>query len=354
MESRVVHSPEWIEAPHERLRVVGVLARGGMAEILIVERARGSFRKQYALKRTLLAGQDDVDISGVNLLMRDEGRLGLLMSHANVVDVCDAWPTPAGYYLLLERLHGVTFTAVIRSNAGGSGPVDPRLAAGLFVQVCAGLHYAHELADHRGRPLGIVHRDVTPGNLFATFCGVAKVLDFGVAHSELRRTVTNPGSRKGKYAYMAPEYLDGEPVDRRADVFASTAVLYEMLAGRRLFRRDSHYETMRAVLYEPVPPLACVRPGLPPALCDLVARGLARDPSRRISSMAELAAGLVRAVAPLGGPMSIEKLRGAIANVAADSVRTAQHTVVEHQVLAPPVPLTDQRPRVGLPGRRGG
>ena len=149
----------------------------------------------------------------------------------------------------------------------------------MIQQTCDALNYAHELKDRGGESLGIVHRDVTPSNVFLTDTGVVKVLDFGIAKVKNASANTQTGTVKGKYAYMAPEQLRGVDLDRRADVFALGVVLYEMIALRRLFQRKTDYLTFRAVMEQPIPDIRRYRPDVPEAL---VFRARARARSRSV------------------------------------------------------------------------
>src|SRR5439155_10107997 len=156
----------------------------------------------------------------------------------------------------------------------------------------------HELADEDGTPLGVVHRDVSPQNLFLTTEGVVKLLDFGVARVATS-TATEAGEVKGKHAYMPPEQLRGQAIDRRADLFAVGVCAWELVAARRLFRRDTDFLTFEAIISEPIPRLIEVRADVPQALDQAVMRALERDVTARFATAQELGEAVVRATAPL-------------------------------------------------------
>src|SRR5205085_9295266 len=172
---------------------------------------------------------------------------------------------------------------LLRKSSKEQATLDLGLVGGVIQQTADALHYAHELRDRDrgGEQLGIVHRDVTPSNVFLTEQGVAKILDFGIAKVKDASAHTQTGTVKGKYAYMAPEQLRGASVDRRADVFALGVVTYEMLALRRLFQRKTDYLTFRAVMEQPIPDVRRYRPDVPDALADVLAKALDRDPDQR-------------------------------------------------------------------------
>jgi serine/threonine-protein kinase len=173
--------------------------------------------------------------------------------------------------------------------------------------VAEGLHYAHELRDERGRPLGIVHRDINPSNLLVTYEGTPKIIDFGLAKAANRASRTATGIIKGKVAYMSPEQAGGEPVDRRTDVFALATTLWELACDRRLFKGEDDMHTLEQVRSAEVPDPTRLVAGFPPALWAVLAPALARDPRERTATAADLARGL-DALASLGGPASARDL----------------------------------------------
>src|SRR5262249_6961555 len=150
------------------------------------------------------------------------------------------------------------------------------------------LHYAHRAKDANGQPLGIVHRDVSPHNVMVSYEGQVKLLDFGIAKAEGASTKTEAGVVKGKFAYMSPQQCLGKPIDGRADVFALGICLYEALTGQSLYQRPTDYETMKAVIEDPVPSLKTVRPDLPDALDAIVKKALQKSPEDRWRSAAEM------------------------------------------------------------------
>src|SRR5262249_47731174 len=152
-------------------------------------------------------------------------------------------------YMVMEFLAGLSLAMVVRRSAerlsGGRIPVP--LALNMVAQTCAGLHYAHDCTAN-GKPLNIVHRDISPQNLVISFEGVVKIVDFGIAKAEMRETRTRSGTIKGKFAYMSPEQCVANNVDRRTDVFAAGVIAHELLTGKRLFKRPSPYETYQSVI----------------------------------------------------------------------------------------------------------
>jgi len=164
-----------------------------------------------------------------------------------------------------------------------------RLTAGVLAQAAAGLHYAHTLRDVAGQPTPVIHRDVSPQNLFVTTDGVCKVLDFGVSKVLTDGPRTRSGVLKGKLPYMAPEQIRGESIDARADVFALGVCAWEALAGARLFERANDFLIGKAITEEDIPPLAARWPACPPAVDAVIQRALARDPAARIPTAHDFA-----------------------------------------------------------------
>src|SRR5262249_3142859 len=158
----------------------------------------------------------------------------------------------------MEYLAGVPLSLFRRVDYYASPP-DPRLVAGFGVQACEGLHHAHQLKAPNGELLGVVHRDISPQNLFVTLDGIVNVLDFGIAKVQGQSVRTSSGAVKGTYCYMAPEQLKGERIDRRTDVWALGTVLWESLAQRHLFKRETEFLTFQAITHDAIPDICEVR-----------------------------------------------------------------------------------------------
>src|SRR6188472_1584555 len=162
--------------------------------------------------------------------------------------------------------------------------LDYRVVAAIICQACEGLHAAHEARDGNGALMGVVHRDVSPPNIMVCGDGTVKLLDFGIAKARGANSKTRTGTVKGKNAYMSPEQILGKPLDRRSDVFALGAVMFELLAVRRLFHRESDFLTFKAITEEGVPEIRDRRPDIPPPLRAALMQSLARDPSGRFAT----------------------------------------------------------------------
>ena len=223
----------------------------------------------------------------------DEARLAALLDHPNVVRIIEVGHDGEEYFLAMELVQGKPLSAVLRKAAREKRPPSPALAAYIMAQAASGLGYAHALTDGDGRPLGVVHRDVSPQNVLLSFEGAVKLIDFGVARAFGRVAHTSPGGLKGKIEYMSPEQASAEDVDHRADVFALGIVLWEVLTGRRLYRRETELATMRAILDDPIPRPSEVA-DVPLALEAVVMRALRKKREGRFSSAHEMAQALER------------------------------------------------------------
>jgi len=305
-----------------RYELIGLLATGGMAEIHLARLAgEAGFEKIVVVKRLL---PELVASKAFVAMFLDEGKLVARLDHPNICEVHELGREGAEYFLVMPYLDGVAATELIAQPRDPDRVAQLRVATGVIAQACAGLHHAHELRDADGTAVGLVHRDISPSNLFVTTKGVAKVLDFGIAKVR-GATATEVGTVKGKTQYMAPEQLLGDELDRRADVFALGIVLYELATHQRLFKRASDYLAARAILEEPIPRADEADPAIPRALADVIAKALARTPAERYASAKELADALDAAMQPHNGVATAPQIAQALVEHHAEEL-TAQRT----------------------------
>ncbi|MCC6899656.1 MAG: serine/threonine protein kinase [Polyangiaceae bacterium] len=219
----------------------------------------------------------------------DEANLLVRVAHPNIVQVQELGREGETLFLAMEYLHGQPLSKLISGLARRGTQLDPVLVAWLGARVAEGLGYAHEMKDDQGQPLGLVHRDVCPQNVFLTYKGEVKLIDFGIARAAGRIAQTTLGRVKGKFSYMAPEQVLGRDFDHRVDLFALGATLYETAVGARLFSGIDESETLHKLLFEEIPdPTARVQ-GFPPALAKVLMRALKGEPDQRHQSARELA-----------------------------------------------------------------
>ncbi len=266
--------------------VFAKLGGGGMGEIYLARQTGpADFLRPVVLKviRENLADDDQY-----RRMFLDEARLTATIAHPNVVHVLDFGEQDDVLYMAMEYLDGESLATTMRRLVRRGVQMPAPIIAHILAEVCAGLHAAHNVTTVDGTALHLVHRDVSPANIFMTFEGTVKVLDFGVARAEERLAESRAG-RFGKMAYMSPEQIaDDGTVDRRSDIFSLGIVLYELCTLRRLFRRKTHREIAQAILNESIPLPSEVADGVPLQLDLICQKCLARDPNDRYQSALEL------------------------------------------------------------------
>ncbi len=276
----------------DRFELVAELASGGMASVFLarVDGAAG-FRRLYAIKclHPHLATQKEF----VDMFL-DEARLAARIHHPNVVPILEIGTSDRGYYLVMEYVAGETAAYFMSRGAAPATRLPVGVAVRVVLDALAGLHAAHELLGDDGRPLDIVHRDVSPQNILVGVDGTARITDFGIARAASRLSTTGADQLKGKLAYMAPEQARRGPVDRRLDVWAMGVVFWEMLTASRLFKAESDAATLSRVLSEAIPTPRDAGADVPEALQAVCMRALQRDPEARFATAAAFADELER------------------------------------------------------------
>ena len=270
--------PEVGDSPQRRVgrfAIFGRLGEGGMAEALLAKRVDGG--PPFVLKRLLPEAAED---PALVRMFEDEARLGLFLDHPHIARVLEYVPGPRPA-MMMEWAPGLTFARLMRRarRAGERVPIDVVLRVG--EAIASALAYAHSARNADGRPLRVIHRDVSPQNVVLQWDGQVKLLDFGVARSAVQAEHSEAGVIKGKFAYMAPEQSLGMPLDDRADVFCVGICLYEALSGKRLFDSDERLAAVRALAEGPIPDVRQHRPEVQETLAKLVNRCLAADPGSR-------------------------------------------------------------------------
>lgn len=280
-----------------RYRVVGRLAKGGMAEVLMgaLDGAAGVTRA-VVIKRVLPHLAEEAEFRAMFL---DEAKLVAGLRHPNVVSVLELGEDDGVLFLVMEYLQGEGLDELSSRVLHHDTVLEPRLAAFVVAEACAGLHAAHTHTAADGEALNIIHRDVSPHNIFLGYDGHVKLIDFGIAQSSVQDAKTQTGVVKGKLSYMAPEQLDRRPLDHRVDVFALGVVLWELLTGQRLFKRGSPMETVRAICFDPIPGPLDVRDDVPVYLDGICRCALSRDPDHRYESAAAMRADLLKCIRSL-------------------------------------------------------
>lgn len=309
-----------------RYRILGLLGRGGMGSVYLAEQTGpGGFCQEVVLKLfrvDLALGADH------RLMLLDEAQLTADIQHPNVVRVIEVNEHAGRLCIVLERIQGISLSTLLRRAP--KQRLSPPVAAALLAQACEGLHAAHELR-RGGRPLNLVHRDVSQSNLMVDTQGRVRVIDFGIARADLRRSTTDPEVIRGNPAYMAPEQFTGQPLTRAADIYSTALVFYELCTGAHPFGRT--------MTRGEVPPLRALNPAVRPELSAVVAAALALEPGRRPADIAVLGKALgdyARAEGYAGPADLVAFFRGADVSLEPPSLRP-----VDLQDDFPPAP----RPR---------
>lgn len=266
------------------------LGAGGMATVHRAEQPmRDGTVKQVALKRLLPTLKKEL----VQLFL-DEARLLRYLDHPNIATTYDSGRIFGTYFIAMEYVRGPTLKELVQHCALTVGSVPKPVTLNLAAQLCDALDHAHNRCDENGNPLGIIHRDVTPANILISEQGLVKVIDFGLAKATLSTEATAAGIIKGKFGYIAPEYLVGK-LDLRVDLWAVGIIMYELLTSRRLFDGTDNLDTMARVRQMPIPRPSIANPAVTADLDELVMRALDRDPERRWQTAAAMRDG-IRAV----------------------------------------------------------
>ena len=239
------------------------------------------FKKQVAIKRVLPHLAQNKNFISMFL---DEARLGARLTHANIVTVFDIGAADNTFFIVMEFIDGCNLKAVIEEHRQQGRRIPVKEAVYIAIETCKGLSFAHEVQDDDGNDLHIVHRDISPPNILISKRGEVKVTDFGLAKATTQLEKTDPGVVKGKFSYLSPEAALGESVDMKTDVYATGIVLWEMLAGRRLYLGETDYQTVKLVQQSNVPSLSRINPEVDAELERVIGKALERDPTKRFQN----------------------------------------------------------------------
>jgi serine/threonine-protein kinase len=295
------------------------------------------FSRTVAIKR--LHPQFAKDPEFVSMFL-DEARLCGRIRHPNVVPTLDVVSMQGEIFIVMEYVSGEALSKLLRAGWTKNIPMPPRVAASILSSVLHGLHAAHQTKDEQGRELGIVHRDVSPQNILVGADGIARVLDFGVAKAKGRLQTTRDGQVKGKIAYMPPEQLSGAVVSRQTDIYAAAVVLWEALAGRRLFDGETEAIVLARAIEGRIDPPSVYNAGLTDAMDSVVCKGLARDPNFRFTTAREFAVAIEQTIG-LASPSEVGEW---VETVAADEL--ARRTQVIAGIEAASLNLGASDPRI--------
>jgi serine/threonine-protein kinase len=334
-----------------RYEPIAQIGRGGMAEVLLtMVHTGGGVRRLEVLKQIWPELATDPDFVTMFL---DEARLSLRLNHANVVQTYEVLSGGGQLAIAMEYLDGQPLTRVLSRLVRGPNALSLPLRLRVMMNVLAGLEHAHTLTDLDGTPLEVVHRDVSPQNVFVTYDGRVKLVDFGVAKTLAALHNTRPGAVKGKLAYMAPEQLQCASVDRRADLFAVGVMLWEILAARRMWQGKTEVDIVSHLangrLFPPLP----LDASLPPALDAICTRALDPDPDKRYQTAAEFEMELEGVL--VGAADSHARNLGKVVSLAFAPERAERQAVIERSLREyseSPTPVVSPTPAVRQTERR--
>jgi serine/threonine protein kinase len=315
----------------QRYQVIQRIAAGGMAEVFQGESAGiEGFRKKVAIKRVLAklsANQDFIE------MFLDEARLGAFLNHSRCVQVFDIGQGGGAHFIVMEYVDGADLKGILDHLSATGQQMKAAVALLIAQHVAEGLAYAHACKDHQGVPLNIVHRDISPHNVLISRYGEVKLVDFGLAKASSHLTDEDEGIVKGKFGYLAPEVTLGQGADHRVDIFAAGILLWEMLAGRRLFLGESDLETFKLVRAANVPDIRQLRPDVSAEVSSVLARALARDPEQRYPTADALARDLSVLQIRLGEPVCYLDIAGIVQQAADARKRRKQTEKVDESTL---------------------
>jgi hypothetical protein len=302
-----------------RYELHGEIASGGMATVYYGRLAGAlGFARAVAIKRIHPHLAKDPDFVS---MFADEVRLAARVQHPNVVRTLDVLVDEGEAFLVMEHLLGEALSRLLKAARQQQELVPVDVAVGVMYGILQGLHAAHEAKNERGESLHIVHRDMSPQNILVGADGVPRLIDFGVAKGVGRVQTTGEGQIKGKFGYMSPEQLVGDPLDRRSDIYSAGVVLWELLAGRRMIAGDNNLQVFREALEHEVVPPSKYAKNVSAALDLVVMKALAREPERRFSTARQMATALEDSarvagasqlaawVEELAGPRLVERSR---------------------------------------------
>lgn len=328
-----------------KFKLIAELGRGGMSEVyLAVIAGPAGFNKLVVIK--LIKAELAEDQEFINMFL-EEARLSARLSHPNVVQTNEVGEVGGRYYIAMEYLEGQPYSRCLH-RLGRDRGLPLGMSLRILSDVLAGLHYAHELADFDGSMLGVVHRDVTPHNVFVTYDGQVKVVDFGIAKAMNSSHETRTGMLKGKVGYMAPEQARGERVDRRADIFSVGVMLWEAAVGRRLWKGLNEVQILHQLLSGEIPSPRSMRPDISVQLEALIMKALASDREKRHSSAQELQHALDELM-DAGSERSTLREVGRMMSQTFEEERKKLKAIIEQQVAKTAMVATGMYQQMALP-----
>ncbi|MBI5531623.1 MAG: serine/threonine protein kinase [Deltaproteobacteria bacterium] len=312
-----------------KYRILAELGHGGMARVyLAVAHGLSGFSKLVVLKTIRVHLHDEIDAVGMFL---DEARVAGRLNHPNVVQTYEIAEYDGQHVLVMEYLDGQPLSVILKRAREQKTGLTVPMCLRVVIEALNGLHYVHELRDFDGTPMNLVHRDVSPQNIFVTYDGQVKVLDFGIAKAVTSSTETKAGVVKGKVAYMAAEQFLDEPIDRRVDIFAMGAVLWHVATGKRLWKGDADGRIVNRVIQGDIPTPSSINPNVHPGLEKVVLKAMARERDDRYATAMELQQDVEKVLEEMRAQSTIRDVGTNVASTFAD-VRAHLTAAIERQL----------------------
>ena len=333
--------------PFGKYLLVDRIAVGGMAEVYTAKSfGVEGFEKILAIKRILPTMAEDQDFIQMFI---NEAKIAGQLTHANVCPIYELGKIGESHYIAMEYVWGKDLLQIMNRFRKMRKQMPPSMAAWIVAKMCEGLDYAHRKKDRNGKPLAIIHRDVSPQNCLVSYEGQVKMIDFGIAKAASNTTKTQAGVLKGKFGYMSPEQVRGLPVDHRSDIFAVGTCLYEMLTTERLFVGESDFSTLEKVRNAQVPPLSLQVPDVPKELEQIVMKALSRDVDDRWQSAADMQEALQRFIARERPPFGTSKVAAWMRTAFAPEMAKEKVRIDAFAKIGPPAAPPPPPPRHSAP-----
>ena len=302
-------------------RILSKLAEGGMGSIFLAEwQGAVGFRKIVAIK---MVKNEVINRRDTKVMFVGEAKLVADLIHENILQTYMLAQYEAGYYMVMECVFGKNLEKIIQRHKELGRNVDPEIGAFIISRVCRALHYAHNKADHTGKKLSIVHRDVTPSNIMINYGGVVKLTDFGIAKALSHRTPDEKTTIMGKYPYMSPEQVMFQGTDGRSDIFSLGLVFFELLTGKMVYKVDDIDSLIDKMEKFRIPKVSKVNPNVPPALEEIVMKAVDLDPEKRFQTAGDMGKALEHFMYDKGYGPTNEKLAKYLGDLFPEAAKNA-------------------------------
>ena len=310
---------------------------GGMAEVFKAKMfGVEGFEKIVAIKRILPEVAEDAEF--IKMFV-DEAKIAVKLQHPNVVQIFELGKIEDSYFIAMELINGKDLKTIRKRLKRVDLLMPVEQSAYIISQVCDGLDYAHRKTDEKMNPLNIVHRDISPQNMIVSYEGTVKLIDFGIAKAKSKSTKTQVGMLKGKFSYMSPEQVSGQPIDRRSDIFSLGVVFFEMLTGKRLFLGKNDVETLEKIRKAEVLPPSVFNSAVPPELDRIVLKALAKDREDRYQWASEFSEDLKKFSYSSGKSFSRQDMMNFMSEFFADELEEETAKLEEYHKIKKPVDM---------------